>query len=331
MNMLKRYEGNALLFHQEVNGKRLSPYIPSNGLKEAVNLLMILNKRPLLLMGEPGCGKTKLAEAVAYELYKERYQEFYFEWNIKSTTKAKDGLYRYDGLRRLSDAQIPQKQNNVDNLELDAENSYIKSGVLSKAFKASKQGEPSVLLIDEIDKADLDFPNDLLTELDKLEFVIDETGEKIKAPDTMPFIFITSNGEKELPPAFLRRCIFHYIKFPEQQELMFILNSHFSETPPEYVNKAIDDFLSIRQKLDQKISLSQKKVSTSELIDWFSVIEEVIKLKDNSDLDPIEKKLLETLESWEKSKNQDIIPFYQVLLKNLESQNVLKEVIENLI
>jgi len=327
----KKYVGDNLKTHQNVNGKKIAPYIPSNTIKDAVNLMMLLKKRPLLLMGEPGCGKTKLAEAVAYDLYGDKFQEHYFEWNIKSTTKAKDGLYRYDALKRLSDAQVKTKQDNIDNLDLDADKSYITSGELSKAFKASKTGQPAIILIDEIDKADLDFPNDLLNELDKFEFVIEETGEKIPAPETMPLIFITSNGEKELPPAFLRRCIFHYIQFPDEKLLKRILNSHFAGTPPEYVEKAVGDFMTIRKKLERTISVAEKKVSTSELIDWFTIINEVALLTGKSPLDATEIQFKNSLDKWMTSESLTYLPFYQVLLKNIEARKALKETINEVV
>lgn len=325
---IKEYTGEKLKSHQEVKGKKIPPYLPSSTLKDAVNLTILLKKRPLLLMGEPGCGKTRLAEAVAYDLYGKEYQDYYFEWTIKSTTKAKDGLYRYDALKRLSDAQIEGKQEKIDNLDLDAEDSYITSGELSKAFKASKKGKPAIILIDEIDKADLDFPNDLLTELERFEFVIEETGEKIPPPETMPLIFITSNGEKELPPAFLRRCIFHFIKFPEASLLREILTSRFSDTPDEYRQKAVADFMAIRKKLERTIAVTDKKVSTSELIDWFTIIDEIVKMKNSGDTN---HKFLEDLGVWMTSENQENLPFHQVLLKNIEAQKVLQDAINTVI
>ncbi len=328
MHINNKYQGNSLQKEQFISGKRIAPYIPSETLKDAVNLMMLLKKRPLLLMGEPGCGKTKLAEAVAYDLYGDNYQDYYFEWNIKSTTNAKDGLYRYDALKRLSDAQVKNINADIDNLKLDAEGSYIKSGEMGKAFKASKKGKPAIILIDEIDKADLDFPNDLLNELDKFEFVIEETGERIPSPTTKPLIFITSNGEKELPPAFLRRCIFHYIKFPDETLLSNILNSHFAETPPEYVQKAITDFMAIRKTLERTISIAEKKVSTSELIDWFTIIDEVTKLESKPNLDVAESKFKKDLDNWMESENQTYLPFYQVLLKNIEARKVMEKTIK---
>lgn len=325
----KQYAGTSLKAPNR--DLKLDAYIPSESLKNAVNMMILLQKRPLLIMGEPGCGKTRLAEAVAYDLYGKDYKKHYFEWHIKSTTKAKEGLYRYDALRRLNDAQINGRETgkvDIDNMKLDAKNSYITSGSLTKAFKASKQGQPAIVLIDEIDKADPDFANDLLHELDKYELSIEETGEAIPPPEMPPLVFITSNGEKELPAAFLRRCLFHYIEFPKEALLKQILSSHFSDASESYVQKAIDTFLDIRKQLEKKSAGNEKKVSTSELIDWFALIENVNEARKNGAKNI--QALVEQLDEWLKNEGTDPkIPFFQVLLKNLEARDIFKQRIDH--
>ncbi|NES17940.1 MAG: MoxR family ATPase [Symploca sp. SIO3E6] len=240
----------------------VQPYYPSEELIEAVNLTIFLQKRPLLLKGEPGCGKTRLAEAVARELGLP-----YEAWYIKSTTRAKDECYTYDAVGRLHDAQLAQfdseQRSKVKNI-----GEYIKLGSLGRAFQNEQR---TVLLIDEIDKADIDFPNDLLQELDERRFTIQETGEEIKAKQP-PIIFITSNDEKDLPDAFLRRCLFHYIEFPSESDLVKILNAHFPDSSSAAIDGAVSSFHKLRQQMEKDSSRTGKKVSTSELIDWFTIL-----------------------------------------------------------
>ncbi len=226
-------------------------YVASKQLLDAVNVAITLQK-PLLIKGEPGTGKTMLAEAVAKALNKKL-----IIWNIKSTTKAQDGLYMYDTIQRLYDGQFGEE--GVDDIA-----KYIKLGKLGEAFESEEQ---TILLIDEIDKADLEFPNDLLWELDQMEFYIHETRKTVKAKQR-PIVIITSNAEKELPDAFLRRCIFHYIDFPDADLMEEIVRVHLPNVADNVLKNAFEVFYDIRAMRDIR-----KKPSTSELIDWLNVLQ----------------------------------------------------------
>jgi len=229
-------------------------YVATPDLMLAVNAASTL-KRPLLVKGEPGTGKTMLAEEVAQALGMPLLQ-----WHIKSTTKAQQGLYEYDAVSRLRDSQL----SGIDDAERvkDIRN-YIVKGVLWQAFTAE---QPVVLLIDEIDKADIEFPNDLLREIDRMEFYVYETRELVKARHR-PLVFITSNNEKELPDAFLRRCFFHYIKFPDAQTMQQIVDVHFPTLKKELLAAALKNFYDVRNLPGLK-----KKPSTSELLDWLKLL-----------------------------------------------------------
>lgn len=268
-----------------------SNYVASAELMASVNIAMALGK-PLLIKGEPGTGKTMLAQAIADSLDMEL-----IIWNIKSTTKAQDGLYVYDTVQRLYDSQFGGQ--GVDDISR-----YIKLGKLGEAFKKDKQ---VILLIDEIDKADLEFPNDLLWELDKMEFYIPETGETVKA-QVRPVVIITSNAEKELPDAFLRRCIFHYIAFPGREMMESIIRVHFDHLEDQLLDQVLEAFYAIRDMRG-----IQKKPSTSEVIDWIQALQiggvdpsricgEIpfagVLLKKNEDLDTMKKGLRSNKRVW---------------------------------
>jgi MoxR-like ATPase len=254
-------------------------YIATEDLKVAVNAAITL-ERPIIVKGEPGTGKTMLAHEVAEALGSK-----IITWHIKSTTKAQQGLYEYDAVSRLRDSQLGDKKvNDISN--------YISKGKLWEAFES--EGRP-ILLIDEIDKADIEFPNDLLLELDKMEFFVYETGETIKAKDR-PIVIITSNNEKELPDAFLRRCFFHYIKFPDVETMEQIVHVHFPDIKNNLIREAFKIFYDIRD-----VPGIKKKPSTSELIDWLKLLM----------TDDVDAKTLK-----EKDPNKLIPPLHGALLKN---------------
>jgi MoxR-like ATPase len=291
----------------------IDPYHPDEMLRETVELMQIL-ERPLLLRGEPGCGKTRVAQAYAFERYKnepEGYRRYYYEWHIKSTSKAQDGLYHFDHIARLRDAN---KGGNGKGNETGADlTRYRELGPLGKAFLASEPDKPAILLIDEIDKADIDFPNDLLLELDEMRFSIRETGEEI-VPRCRPLIFITSNQERELPQAFLRRCLFHYIQFPGKSLLQEIMLANFPQFKKklngeggDYISNAIDRFIGLREQLKANPT-ANKNVSTGELKDWMRLLVHYFE-KDSTD------KKIDVL--------GEHLPFHTALLK---TENDLKSV-----
>ncbi|MEL7491796.1 MAG: MoxR family ATPase [Pseudomonadota bacterium] len=254
-------------------------YVATDDLKVAVNAAVTL-ERPLLVKGEPGTGKTVLAIEVAKALGAPL-----LEWHVKSTTKAQQGLYEYDAVARLRDGQLGEER------ARDVKN-YIKRGKLWEAFIAD---ERPVLLIDEIDKADIEFPNDLLQELDRMEFFVYETNETVKAKQR-PIVIITSNNEKELPDAFLRRCFFHFIKFPDAETMADIVDVHFPGIKKKLVGDALKTFYEVREVPGLK-----KKPSTSELLDWLKLL-----MSEDIDLDTIR----------EKDPRKAIPPLHGALLKN---------------
>lgn len=227
-----------------------SAYVATDDLRVAVNAAATL-RRPLLVKGEPGTGKTVLAAEIA-----QAFDAPLIEWNVKSTTKAQQGLYEYDAVSRLRDSQLGDARvHDIAN--------YIRRGKMWEAFTSPKL---PVLLIDEIDKADIEFPNDLLTELDRMEFDVYETGERVKA-NVRPIVIITSNNEKELPDAFLRRCFFHYIKFPDRETMERIVRVHYPDIQKNLVAEALNIFFDMREVPGMK-----KKPSTSELLDWLKLL-----------------------------------------------------------
>jgi MoxR-like ATPase len=274
---MKRFEGTAT-------------YIATDDLMMAVNAALTL-ERPLLVKGEPGTGKTMLAIEIARALGRPL-----FEWHIKSTTKAQHGLYEYDAVSRLRDSQLGDaKVHDIRN--------YIMQGMLWSAFVSNA---PAVLLIDEVDKADIEFPNDLLRELDRMEFYVYETRELVKARHR-PLVLITSNNEKELPDAFLRRCFFHYIRFPDRETMERIVHVHHPDIKKQLLREALEAFFEIREVPGLK-----KKPSTSELLDW-------LKLLMAEDISP------ETLHSQDSHKI--IPPLHGALLKNEQDVHLFERLV----
>lgn len=269
-----------------MNFQGTANYVATEELQTAVNAAIFL-KKPLLVKGEPGTGKTLLAHEIAKALDKNL-----ITWHIKSTTLAQQGLYEYDAVSRLRDSQLGGE--NVDNIR-----HYIKKGKLWEAFD---QEESVVLLIDEIDKADIEFPNDLLLELDRMEFFVYETQETIQAKNR-PIVIITSNNEKELPDAFLRRCLFHYIRFPETETMQAIVDVHFPGIDRALIMEAMRVFYQVRE-----VKGIKKRPSTSELIDWIKLLL----------LEKVKKEDLKRMES-----EEDFIPHLHALLKNEQDLETL--------
>jgi len=273
-------------------------YVATDDLKVAVNAAVTL-RRPLLVKGEPGTGKTVLAHEIAKAI-----DAPLIEWNVKSTTKAQQGLYEYDAVARLRDGQLgDERVHDISN--------YIRKGKLWEAFTSPKL---PVLLIDEIDKADIEFPNDLLQELDRMEFYVYETKEEIVAKER-PIVVITSNNEKELPDAFLRRCFFHYIKFPDRQTMQEIIDVHFPDIQKMLVSKAMDIFYEVRDVPGLK-----KKPSTSELLDWLKLLlHEDMPLDVLTSRDP--KKLIPPLHGALLKNEQDVMLFERLAFMSRREGN----------
>ena len=267
-----------------------STYIATDDLRMAVNAAVTL-ERPILIKGEPGTGKTQLSTEVAQSLGKPL-----LEWHIKSTTKAQQGLYEYDAVARLRDSQLgDERVHDISN--------YILRGKLWEAFESEQQ---AVLLIDEIDKADIEFPNDLLLELDRMEFYVYETKKIVRAKNR-PIIVITSNNEKELPDAFLRRCFFHYIRFPDKETMERIVNVHFPKLKKNLLSEALNSFYKVREVPGLK-----KKPSTSELLDW-------IKLLLAEDIPPEALRI--------ENSRKAIPPLYGALLKNEQDVHLFERLV----
>jgi len=315
-------------------------YIPDPELVKAVNLALIL-EMPLLVMGEPGCGKSLLAKAIAYDLYEENMYDYYREWHIKSNSKAQEGLYEFDYVRRLRDATVTTKDPK-DAININNVDRYINLGAMGEAFQISRTNEGrAILLIDEIDKADIDFPNDLLNELDRMEFEIKEKRieqqEKEEKPAEepkeaglpvnvkaafRPIVVITSNSEKDLPDAFLRRCIFHYIEPLSDKKLKEIVIGRFyenKEATDPLIDKSIKLFVKLREAIKNELLSVGKNVSTSEFLNWFQALkhyDRIVSNKDEAEKPPL-KDLIDDLAKLDPEKLQ--IPFKNILLKNINS------------
>lgn len=344
--MAKEYTGTQLLEEKTViieteSGdtypKTLYPYLPDASLVDAVNLAAQLH-RPLLLMGDPGCGKSILAAALAYEWHPDSFYKNYFEWNIKSNTQAQDGIYTYDPIARLRQTDLDKgliseekalKNKHKELTDFYIDKGYLEEGPLKLAIDRAAElhadpassGNPPVLLIDEIDKASIDFPNDLLLELDKFSYYIKETAYRsdLRSKDEYPFVVITSNDEKELPPAFLRRCIYHYISFPGKEKLKDILSKRNKiAKDDELLVAATEAFMLTRKKLSD--GLSNKSVSTAELIDWFEGLSSWQAKEKDKDIAE-DRKILAQLKKAiiELPQGETRLPLHQAILKNWDA------------
>jgi MoxR-like ATPase len=314
-NYLEEYQGKKLQKPRRdydenglFTGKTIAPYIPDehNKLIDAVKYARLLN-RPLLIRGEPGCGKTRLAQAVAYELYGPRYRKYYFEWFIKSTEKATDGLYTFDHLARLRDVQ-------EKDMSEQSKEKYLTYGPMGKAYLSEC---PAILLIDEIDKANIDFPNDLLLELDQKRFNVKELDNKEIKAKHPPIVFITSNDERELPNAFLRRCVFHYIKMDKDTWLK-IVKAHFPPGKDQLSEKTLNTIVGRFDELVTKMKNGNatKTPDTSELLDWAHTIHHFW-LKGN---------FLSEEDIQIRLEEKGILDFSEVLLKTLEDRQQFSNV-----
>ncbi len=303
----KTYTGEAL-----ENGNKaldLASYFATPALVKAVNLACFLG-RPLLLTGDPGCGKTLLATSIAYEWYEKDYTDYFRAWHVKSTSKAQDGLYTFDALRRLQDAQIASKG-------LQKPEDYITYRELGDAFRNTKMDSPFLVLIDEIDKASIDFPNDLLLELDKSTFFVPELGanHQVKA-QVQPLVIITSNNEKDLPAAFLRRCIYHHIQPLEKPILTKILKAN--DISDAILDTGLEIFIHLRDNALHK-GAGNKTVSTSELLDWLRFLSYSGRQGEET---AIQAQLQKCKQAIADKKPLPALPYFQALLKTEQAQQV---------
>lgn len=334
----KFYTGEKLKerFPKEATARdvQLHPYFPDEDLVKAVNIAIML-ERPLLVMGEPGCGKSLLAHALAFELYQgeeinsvaQNYKDWLFEWNIKSTSKAKEGFYEYEALSRLLDVQMAVSSK-VAKLKAGDTNNYIKKRAMANAITKSTETHRAILLIDEIDKADPDFPNDLLNELESGKHVVTETGKPIVENPKKPIIIITSNREKDLPDAFLRRCVYYFIPPFNYGRMVNILKYRFYEVSKLeidadsslLIDKAVEAYEKARKRIEDN-KTSSKKISMSELIDWFQAIKKTTELSGNT---PKVADFVKEIQEFIDDK-QKFLPLQQALFKNYEMAKIFEK------